>query len=80
VSIGVTYMTGTLVRLGQHIAAALRGHDPLGWLPYLLLWFGLLCGGVLGTWIYPVVELAGLWLAVIVFLTLAWVAPRAADA
>ncbi|MEH3047614.1 YoaK family protein [Sphingomonas adhaesiva] len=48
VSIGVTYMTGTLVKLGQRIAAALRGGARLGWLPYLLLWSGLVTGAVAG--------------------------------
>ncbi|WP_326525494.1 YoaK family protein [Sphingomonas sp.] len=49
VSIGLTYMTGTLVRCGQHMAAALMGTGArLAWAPYLVLWLGFLCGGVLG--------------------------------
>ncbi|URW75764.1 YoaK family protein [Sphingomonas donggukensis] len=50
VSIGVTYMTGTLVRAAQHFANGLMGSGPRGgWVPYLLLWAGFVCGAVLGT-------------------------------
>lgn len=48
VSVGVTYMTGTLVKLGQHASAALTGGPRLDWLPYLLLWGGLMIGAVAG--------------------------------
>ena len=41
VSIGLTYMTGALVKLGQRIAGALTGGPRLAWLPYALLWLGL---------------------------------------
>lgn len=52
IRIGVTYMTGTLVKLGKAITTALLGGDRLGWLPHLLLWLGLLVGGLLGTIAY----------------------------
>lgn len=48
VSIGLTYMTGALVKLGKRLTVALWGGDKLGWLPYLLLWSGLLAGATLG--------------------------------
>jgi uncharacterized membrane protein YoaK (UPF0700 family) len=48
VSIGVTYMTGTLVKLGQHLAAACMGGKRFGWLPYLALWAGLITGATCG--------------------------------
>ncbi|MET4682665.1 YoaK family protein [Brevundimonas faecalis] len=48
VSIGLTYMTGALVKLGKRLTVALWGGDKLGWLPYLLLWSGLLAGAILG--------------------------------
>src|SRR3546814_11863959 len=38
VSIGVTYMTGALVKLGQRLAAALVGGPRWHWAPYLALW------------------------------------------
>ncbi|GGB36621.1 hypothetical protein GCM10011380_27520 [Sphingomonas metalli] len=52
VSIGVTYMTGALVRLGQRIAAALTGGPRWAWIPLLLLWCGLVAGAVLGAGLY----------------------------
>ncbi|HXC55410.1 MAG TPA: YoaK family protein [Rhizomicrobium sp.] len=61
VQIGLTYMTGTLVKMGRGIAAALLGGAPFAWLPYLLLWFGLICGAVLGAVAYPYLGLDGLW-------------------
>jgi uncharacterized membrane protein YoaK (UPF0700 family) len=49
VTIGVTYMTGSLVRLGQKAANALMGDkDRWGWVPYLALWLGFVSGVVLG--------------------------------
>lgn len=48
VRVGLTYMTGTLVKLGKRITVALWGGERLGWVPYLLLWLGLLAGSVLG--------------------------------
>ena len=51
VSIGVTYMTGTLVRAGQRIAGALRGERPSDWQPYLLLWASLVTGAIAGAFL-----------------------------
>lgn len=48
VSIGVTYMTGTLVKLGHRLADALRGTHEAPWLPYFFLWAALVCGGIAG--------------------------------
>ena len=43
-----TYMTGNLVKLGQGIVAAFQGGGRLAWLPFLLLWLGLVAGAVCG--------------------------------
>ncbi|MBC9034170.1 DUF1275 domain-containing protein [Sphingomonas sp. JC676] len=49
VTIGVTYMTGSLVRVGQKLANALMGDpDRWSWVPYLALWTGFLAGVVFG--------------------------------
>lgn len=48
VRIGLTYMTGTLVKLGKRITVALWGGERFGWVPFLLLWLGLLAGAVMG--------------------------------
>ena len=63
VQIGLTYMTGTLVKVGQRLAAAVRGDDPLGWAPYLLLWLGLVAGAVAGASAYSRWGSASLWIA-----------------
>jgi uncharacterized membrane protein YoaK (UPF0700 family) len=66
VAIGVTYMTGTLVKLGQHLAAALSGGPRFTWAPYLLLWLSLLTGAVSGASVFRVIGLEALWIAVAV--------------
>ncbi|HEY4031626.1 MAG TPA: YoaK family protein [Caulobacteraceae bacterium] len=72
VSIGLTYMTGTLVKLGQRLAAALMGNsDRLSWLPHLLLWLGLVSGALVGALAYPYLGLQSLWFAATVELVLA---------
>lgn len=48
VQIGVTYMTGALVRMGQGIAVALSGGDRWRWTGWAILWAGLVTGAVLG--------------------------------
>ena len=71
VSIGLTYMTGTLVKLGQRLAGAIMGGPKLAWAPYLLLWLGLVCGALAGAGVWPLFGLAGLWIAVTGALALA---------
>jgi uncharacterized membrane protein YoaK (UPF0700 family) len=44
VRVGLTYMTGTLVKLGKRITAALWGGPLFGWVWFLALWLGLLLG------------------------------------
>ena len=48
VRVGLTYMTGTLVKLGKRITVALWGGERFGWVPFLLLWLGLLAGAAMG--------------------------------
>ncbi|MEQ1493298.1 MAG: YoaK family protein [Terricaulis sp.] len=63
VSIGVTYMTGTLVRMGQRLASALTGGKRWEWVPYALLWSGLVLGATLGALSYGSIGLQSLWFA-----------------
>jgi uncharacterized membrane protein YoaK (UPF0700 family) len=63
VSIGPTYMTGTLAKFGQHVSTALVGGASWLWVPYLLLWLGLVAGAVVGAIVYRLVGLNGLWIA-----------------
>lgn len=67
----VTYMTGNLVKLGQGIVFAFQGGGGLAWLPYLLLWLGLLCGVFGGVVAYEEMGLAALWLAMVGLVALA---------
>jgi uncharacterized membrane protein YoaK (UPF0700 family) len=48
VAIGLTYMTGALVRFGQGLAAWLCGEIREGWFFNILLWASLACGAVGG--------------------------------
>lgn len=79
VAVGVTYMTGTLVKLGQRIATALMGDGAGGWLAYALLWLGLLAGAVSGAILYPRIGSFSVALAAVVAATLAliarWIGP-----
>jgi len=60
VYIGLTYMTGTLVKFAQRIAYALLGGDRLGRLPYLSMWIGLVVGATMGALLHPRLGLASL--------------------
>ena len=61
--VALTYMTGTLVRVGQQLAEAIGGGDRWGWVPFALMWCGLIAGGALGTWAALTIGLDALWLA-----------------
>lgn len=64
IAIGLTYMTGTLAKLGQRIASACLGSGRYAWMPYLLLWISLMAGGVTGAALYYWFGMHSLWLAV----------------
>jgi uncharacterized membrane protein YoaK (UPF0700 family) len=66
VGVGLTYMTGALVKAGQRIAAALTGGDRWAWGPYALLWAGLTLGGALGATAYLRFGVLALWGAAVV--------------
>ena len=64
VSVGLTYMTGTLVRLGQGLARwLLRDGGIDGWQRHLLLWAAFLGGGLVGVGLYARIALATLYFA-----------------
>jgi len=71
VGVGLTYMTGALVKAGQRIAAALTGGDRWAWRPFLLLWAGLTLGGALGAAAYLKFGVMALWGAALVVAALA---------
>ncbi|MGE6955513.1 YoaK family protein [Brevundimonas sp. NPDC049575] len=61
VGVGLTYMTGALVKLGQALAGAVRGGRRTAFAPYLLLWVGLFGGAVVGAFSYGALGLNALW-------------------
>ena len=66
VTVGVTYMTGALVRFGQGLAARIMGHPVDAMRGYGLLWAALACGAASGAWLYGIESAVAVWAAVIV--------------
>ena len=63
VTVGLTYMTGALVRLGQGLALWLVGKAEPGWSVLGALWAGLLGGAVLGAFLQGRAPFWCLWAA-----------------
>jgi uncharacterized membrane protein YoaK (UPF0700 family) len=63
VPVGVTYMTGALVKLGKRLALIPFGGDRWAWVPMLLLWLGLLAGAALGALAFAWLGGPALWIA-----------------
>lgn len=63
--VGLTYMTGTLVKLGQSLGQRLRGESAPPLLPYLTHWLALVGGAALGAWAYTRWTFGALWPAAI---------------
>ena len=61
--LGLTYITGALVKVGQFAAAAMTGGARWGWLPNLLLWTALVAGSACGALAYHLINLAAVWFA-----------------
>jgi uncharacterized membrane protein YoaK (UPF0700 family) len=61
--LGLTYVTGALVKVGQLLARALTGGARWGWAPNLLLWAALVMGSVCGALAYHWINLAAIWFA-----------------
>lgn len=64
VRIGLTYMTGTLVKMGHRLADAIAGGPRWDWAPFLGLWLGLVTGALTGARMFGLLGFAALWLAV----------------
>ena len=73
VKIGLTYMTGALVRAGQALANHLTGHPVGSWRADLGLWSGLMVGAISGAFSQKLLGFGALWIAagLAVLLTLA---------
>ncbi|WP_159008351.1 YoaK family protein [Bradyrhizobium sp. S69] len=69
--LGLTYMTGALVKVGQLAAVALTGGRRWSWLPNLLLWAAMVAGAVCGAYAYRWINLSAIWFAAAAALSLA---------
>ncbi len=76
VSVGLTYMTGALVRFAQGLAARISGTGGEGWANWLMLWLGLAVGAATGAYALLAWPQVALWLASGWALTLVLVARR----
>ncbi|MDN5731698.1 MAG: DUF1275 domain-containing protein, partial [Yaniella sp.] len=68
VSVGLTYMTGTLVKMGQALASAMALRSPVylsRFLRYLLLWAAIAIGSLIGGFSYLEFGIAAIWLSVV---------------
>jgi uncharacterized membrane protein YoaK (UPF0700 family) len=61
--LGLTYVTGALVKVGQLAAKALSGGARWAWARNLLLWAALVTGSVCGALAYHWINLAAIWFA-----------------
>ncbi|MGC6400407.1 YoaK family protein [Sphingomonas sp. FW199] len=70
-AVSLTYMTGTLVKVGQRIGHALAGGDRWGWAPFAILWAGLILGAVAGGMAHHWLGIQALWPAALAALLIA---------
>jgi uncharacterized membrane protein YoaK (UPF0700 family) len=80
VTIGLTYMTGTLVKMGQRLAAAMLGGSRLAWIRPFLLWLSLVIGATLGALAHARLGLNAIWLAAAAAALLTLMAVRIGEA
>jgi uncharacterized membrane protein YoaK (UPF0700 family) len=63
--LGLTYVTGALVKVGQLLAAAMTGGKRFAWMPNLLLWAALVVGSLCGALAYQRLSLGAIWFAAV---------------
>ena len=61
--LGLTYVTGALVKVGQLMGGALSGGPRWAWVPNLLLWGALVLGSACGALAYFRINLSAVWFA-----------------
>ncbi|WP_426166003.1 YoaK family protein [Sandarakinorhabdus sp. DWP1-3-1] len=76
VKIGLTYMTGALVRVGKRITTAVHGGDRWGWVAPMTLFLGMLIGAALGALAHAALGAGALWVATAVMVALTLSAGR----
>lgn len=78
-TLGLTYMTGALVKMAQEIVSAFTGGSRTGWLPHLALWLAIAAGAVAGAAAYGALGIRALWIAVGVAVVATVIATRAVE-
>jgi uncharacterized membrane protein YoaK (UPF0700 family) len=73
--LGLTYVTGALVKVGQLLAEALTGGPRWGSAPNLMLWAALVAGSLCGALAYYWINLAAIWFAAAGALALSVICP-----
>jgi uncharacterized membrane protein YoaK (UPF0700 family) len=68
--LGLTYVTGALVKVGQLAAAALTGGARWAFVPNLMLWAAMVVGSLGGALAYHWINLAAIWFAAGIALSL----------
>ena len=63
VAVGLTYMTGALVKMGQGLAAKLQNRAAEPWADWLMLWLALAGGATLGALTYVTWVALTFWMA-----------------
>ncbi|MBN9501110.1 MAG: hypothetical protein BGO01_02920 [Armatimonadetes bacterium 55-13] len=61
IGVGLTYMTGNLVKMGHAIADSIQGGSKKEWLRFLVLWVGLITGATLGAVAHRAFDMNALW-------------------
>ena len=76
VKVGLTYMTGALVRIGKRIATAILGGDRFAWVEPASLFLGMVAGATLGGLVQLAIGPRALWVAVAIMVALTLVSHR----
>ena len=71
VAVGLTYMTGALVKMGQGLAARLQHRVTEPWADWLMLWLALAAGATLGALTFQTWPALTFWLAALIAALLA---------
>ena len=65
-ALGLTYMTGALVKMAQELVGAFTGGSKTAWLRQFVLWLSIAVGAVLGAAAYGWLGISAMWVAVAV--------------
>jgi len=76
VTIGLTYMTGALVKMGQRLAGAVSGGSKTEWLPFAALWLGLALGASCGAGFFASYGVSLIWVSAVYAALMTAISPR----